>query len=281
MNKYIISLSFLSLLFFSCEEENLNNIAANQFVVEAFIFAGEPIDDIRIKSTFPLADEVDNSSPIDDATVTLIKEGQRFPLVSSGGDGLYHYPNDDVTVETNDIFQLEIEHNGITAIAETRVPTPTTGLRISQDSIKVPQLPLSAGRDSIVAVIGAFLRNSVIVANWDNPNEDLYFMVVESVNDTIDPIFPAQVIDALSGFRFVSEPTDDEALVFFSGSLVSFDTYSVKVYHINQEYAALYENRNQDSRDLNEPPSNIQNALGVFSAFNSQETFFEVVPDDR
>jgi len=36
-------------------------------------------------------------------------------------------------------------------------------------------------------------------------------------------------------------------------------------------------NRNQDSRDLNEPPSNVQNALGVFSAFNSQEAFFEVV----
>ncbi len=54
---------------------------------------------------------------------------------------------------------------------------------------------------------------------------------------------------------------------------------SVKVYQINQEYADLYENREQDSRGLNEPPSNIKNALGVFSAFNSQEAFFEVVKD--
>ena len=30
-----------------------------------------------------------------------------------------------------------------------------------------------------------------------------------------------------------------------------------------------FENRTQDSRDLNEPPSNIRNGLGVFSAFNS------------
>ncbi|MEM6800841.1 MAG: hypothetical protein AAF696_05525, partial [Bacteroidota bacterium] len=62
-----------------------------------------------------------------------------------------------------------------------------------------------------------------------------------------------------------------------AGTIESFGQYSVKVYHINQEYADLYENREQDSRDLNEPPSNITNALGVFSAFNSQETFFEVV----
>lgn len=279
MKKYTILLSFITVLFFSCEEENLNNIAENQFVVEAFLFAGEPIDDIRIKSTFPLSSEEDISSPINDATVTIIKDGQRFPLVSSGNDGLYHYPNNDVAVETNDVFQLEVTHNGLTAIAETTVPTPTTGLQLSQDSIKVPQLPFSAGRDSIVAVIGRFMRNSVVRADWENPNEDFYFMVVESVSDTIDPIFPAQVLTALEGFRFVSEPTEDATIVFLAGGLVSFDTYSVKVYHINEEYTALYENRNQDSRDLNEPPSNVENALGVFSAFNSQEKFFEVVRD--
>lgn len=280
MKKYTILLSLLALFFCACEEENLNNIAANQFVVEAFIYAGEPIDDIRIKSTFPFANEEDTSSPINDATVTLIKNGQRYALVSSGKEGLYHYPNDDVIVETNDVFQLEIEHNGIIATAETTVPTPTTGLNLSQDSLKVPQLPFSAGRDSIVAAIRKFMGNSRIEANWDNPNEDLYFMVVESVSDIIDPIFPAQVIDALARFRFVSEPIEDASLAFLGGSLVSFDTYSVRVYHINQEYAALYENRNQDSRDLNEPPSNVTNALGVFSAFNSQTAFFEVVRDD-
>ncbi len=279
MKNYILLLSITCLLFFSCEEENLNNIAANQFVIEAFIYAGEPIADIRIKSTFPLSQEEDTSAPINDATVTLIKDGQRYPLVPSGNEGLYHYPGDDVTVQTNDVFQLEVIHNGITATAETIVPTPTMGLSLSEDSLKVPRLPLSEGREAIVEAIGNFLRNSSIEATWDNPNEDFYFMVVESVSDTIDPIFPTQVIDALASFRFVSEPTEDASLSFLGGTLVSFGTYSVRVYHINQEYTALYENRTQDSRDLNEPPSNIQNALGVFSAFNSQEAFFEVAKE--
>ncbi|MFK7981211.1 MAG: DUF4249 family protein [Saprospiraceae bacterium] len=279
MKKYIILFPLISLFLLSCGEENLNNIAANQFVIEAFIYAGEPIADIRIKSTFPLSQEEDTSAPINDATVTLIKNGQRYALVSSGNEGLYNYPGDDVSVETNDVFQLEVVHNGITATAETMVPTPTMGLILSEDSLKVPQLPFSEGREAIVAAIGDFLRTSRIEATWNNPTEDLYFMVVESVSDTIDPIFPAQVIDALARFRFVSEPTDTESLTFLGGTLVSFGTYSVKVYHINQEYAALYENREQDSRDLNEPPSNVQNALGVFSAFNSQEAFFEVAKE--
>jgi len=267
MSKYTLYLSLIALLFCACDEENFNNIAENQFVVEAFLYAGEPIDDIRIKTTFPLAQEEDTSAPINDAEVTLIKNGERYSLIPSGNEGFYNYPNDDLSVNTNDIFQLEVVHNGITAQAETIVPTPTVGLGLSQDSIKVPLLPFSEGRDSIVAAIGRFLRNSSIEATWDNPNSDLYFMVVESVSDTIDPIFPGQVIEALARFRFVSEPTDENSLTFLGGTLVSFGTYAVKVYHINQEYAALYENRNQDSRDLNEPPSNVQNALGVFSAY--------------
>jgi len=42
---------------------------------------------------------------------------------------------------------------------------------------------------------------------------------------------------------------------------------------MNQEYTALYDNRTQDARDLNQPSSNVQNALGIFSVFNSQEAF--------
>lgn len=277
MKKYILSFSLASLLFISCEEENLNNIAANQFVVEAFLYAGEPIDDIRIKSTFPLSDEEDTSTPINDASVTLIKNGQRYALLASGDAGYYAYPDDDLNVETSDLFQLEVVHNGITATAETIVPTPTTGLGISQDTIKVPRLSFGNGNEAIVAAIREFLLSSTIEAKWDNPEEDLYFMVVESLRDTIDPIFPGPVIDALERFRFVSEPTEESSIIFLAGTLVSFGTYTVKVYHINQEYAQLYENRQQDSRDLNEPPSNVLNALGVFSAFNSQETYFEVV----
>ena len=277
INKHYLIFVVLSLFFLACADENLNDIAANQFVVEAFIYAGEPIDDIRIKSTFPLSEEDDLSTPINNAQVTIIKEGQRFDLMPSGNDGFYNYPGNDVSIETGDVFQLEVIHNGITATAETVVPTPTRGLQISTDSLKVPLLPFSQGRDAIVATIQNFLMNSRIEATWENQEEDLYFMVVEIVDDNMMPIFPDQVLEALSPFRFVSEPTTESSITFLGGSLVSFGTYAIKVYHINQEYAALYENRNQDSRDLNEPPSNINNALGVFSAFNSQEALFQVV----
>ncbi len=273
---YLFTVVCVWTIFLSCEEENLNTIAENQYVVEAFIYAGEQVDDVRIKTTFPLSEAEDISTPINTAQVTLMKGGQEYQLTSFGDEGYYRYTGSDLTVETGDVFDLVVEHNGITATATTIVPTPTMGLTLSTDSLLVPQLPLSEGRDAIVEAIGNFLRGSSVEARWDNPTNDLYFMVVEAVSDTLDPIFPAVVLDALARFRFVSEPTDGETISFLGGTLESFGTYSTRVYHINDEYAALYENRTQDSRDLNEPPSNVQNALGVFSAFNSQEAFFEV-----
>ena len=58
--------------------------------------------------------------------------------------------------------------------------------------------------------------------------------------------------------------------------LTHFGNHRLKLYRINDEYTDLYEGFNQDSRDLNEPPSNIHGALGVFSAFSADSTFFEV-----
>jgi len=59
-------------------------------------------------------------------------------------------------------------------------------------------------------------------------------------------------------------------------TLTQFGTYRVKIYRVNQKYADLYESRNQDSRELNDPNSNIINGLGIFTAFNSDSIFFEI-----
>jgi hypothetical protein len=51
----------------------------------------------------------------------------------------------------------------------------------------------------------------------------------------------------------------------------------VRVYRVNKEYADLYRSRQQDTRSLNEPLTNVQNGLGVFSAFASDSVAVFVV----
>ena len=240
-------------------------------VVEAFLFAGEPVDDIRLTATVPLGEDPALAPTIDDADVRLIKDGQTFVLESLGGDGQYHYPGTDLSVDEGDVFRLEVSYFGRVATGETVVPGPPVNVDIDGDTLFAPAWG-GRGRGG-----GGFnAAESQLVVTWDNVAELLHFVVVESLEDDTEAIFPEQLLERLGRFRLITEPTTDP---FFAVNLLllrDLGMHQALVYRVNEEYAELYENRTQDSRDLNEPPSNITDGLGVFSAFNSRWVLFEV-----
>ncbi|MFC2076767.1 hypothetical protein ACFLT7_06770 [candidate division KSB1 bacterium] len=112
------------------------------------------------------------------------------------------------------------------------------------------------------------------MVSWDNPTGELFFVTVENVED--DPLPVESRFKGMS-FRFRSTPTTNDTFLVNRGQITHLGQHLARVYRINQEYADLYISRQQDSRDLNEPLSNIENGLGVFSAFNSDSLFFNAV----
>jgi hypothetical protein len=114
---------------------------------------------------------------------------------------------------------------------------------------------------------------------WSNPNADPYYVVVESTAEgEPETILPDNGFGGrFRGFRLINQPTRANYQDINTGQLEVLGPHRAIVYHVNDEYAALYENRQQDSRDLNEPPTNIEGGLGVFSAFSSVSVSFEVV----
>ena len=275
MSKYTFTASIvLGIIFLSSctkvEELDLEN----NFVVEAFLFGNEPIDNIKLKTTYPLDATEDISYPINDAAVQLLKNGNVYELQPSGNEGLYHYTGNDLSVNTGDVFQLEVNYNNRVATAHTTIPTPPTNVSINLETVSIPRVGFNpAGIQSLREVLQGLLIN----VTWDNPNEAWHYVVVENIEQDDDPIFPPQLEEALQNFRFVSEPTQSNSQIVIGAGLRHYGTHKVTVYHVNQEYADLFENRTQDSRDLNEPPSNVDNALGIFTGFASQSVFFEVV----
>jgi hypothetical protein len=275
MSKYTFPIFFVLLIFLfsSCiKVEELN--FENNFVIEAFIFGNEPIDNIKLKTTYPLEATEDISDPINDATVQLLKNGNVYELQPSGNEGLYHYAGNDLSVSSGDVFQLEVNYNNRVATANTTIPTPPTNVAINLQTVSIPRVGFSPAE---IQTLREVLQGLFINVTWDNPNEAWYYVVVENIEQDDDPIFPPQLEEALQNFRFVSDPTQSNSQIVIGAGLRHYGTHKVTVYHVNQEYADLFENRTQDSRDLNEPPSNIENALGIFTGFASQSVFFEVV----
>lgn len=247
-----------------------------KFVVEGFIFAGEPIGDIRIKEQIDL-NEVDSVERfITDAQVVLLKENVAYPL--SHVEGSYHYIGDDLSVEAGDHFRLEATVGGRTAYAETTVPEPTSGLAISSNQLVVPPIMLSFG---VLQQLQQLFFTARITASWDNPNDELHFIVVEPVVSEIDSIFPTgfpqEGIDFLSSFKFAPQAIEVDTFSIVGIAFESYGRHSAKVYRVNQEYADLFNNPEQDSRDLSVPPSNVVNGFGIFSAFAADSIFFDIV----
>ena len=164
-----------------------------------------------------------------------------------------------------------------TVTAATTVPLATKGLQISDDKIHIPHIPLDLTTRDLIVRLFAEARLRV---NWNNDDQQLHFISVESLN-TFDPIFPqnfpAGVITLFRTFRYVTAPNRENSYEILGLSLESYGRYRVKVYRVNKEYADLFDNQAQDSRDLNQPPSNVKNGFGIFSAFASDSVFFDVV----
>ena len=242
-------------------------------VVEAFLYAGLPVSDIRLTNANPLNRDDSVAAPVNDAAVRLIKGGRIYDLVQTDTQGRYHYPGNDLAVEAGDEFRLEIAAGGHEVSAVTTVPPKPVGVALSDSELVVPRLgggPRGPQEEGVLTV------------TWDNSAGRMHFVVIESTG-TGDPdyIFPDFVRNRLAGFRLVTRPTDENFYDIRVLNLEVLGPHRAHVHRVNQEYADLYNNRNQDSRDLNEPPSNIQGGLGIFSAFNSESADFDVVRSDE
>ncbi len=246
-------------------------------VIEAFIFAGEAVEDIRVTSTLPFSSTDTLASPINDATIRLIKNGTSYALTASGTNGYYHYPGQDLTVSPGDQFRLEMEYMGQLATAETTVPPPPIDVVMDSTIMEVPSFEFGGGgpRGGGPGGAGAGLDNSLTVT-WDNTSDLLHYVVINGLEENHESIFPEFIGQRIGRFRFISEPNREN---FFEINLLILEglgAHEARVYRVNQEYADLYESRVQDSRDLNEPPNNVDGALGIFSAFNSTAIPFDV-----
>lgn len=249
-----------------CSDDSDLVMSQEMIVVQAYLYAHEPVNDIRLTRTLPLDVETDTEpEPVNDADIRLIKEEMHFALDASPGDsGYYHYPGDDLVVRAGELFTLQVEHEGQLLQAQTIVPEAPEGVTISRTSTYIPNM-----EDIFLGEID--MNDLIVSVNWNNYDEALYFVTIENIENN-----PLSISDE-DGFlrggnmrrRMVFRPTRMDE---FRISPMQFEYYGkhlVKVYHVNQEYADLFDSQEQDSRTLNEPLTNIQNGLGIFSAFHS------------
>jgi hypothetical protein len=236
--------------------------------VRAYLYADEPVTDIQLTTTYAITSDDTIGAPINDAVVSLEKNGQVYQLVSTPGDsGYYHYAHTDLTVSSGDKFTIIVGYNGETITAETTLPSPPQNVAISTDRFVIDTTPSG----------GFITDSSSVTVSWDQESaEHYYFVVIKNIESTLVYI-DERLADLPGIFRsFRSAPSQDNEYVIRRFDVTYKGRHEVRVYSVNQEYADLYEFGLQDSRNLNEPKTNIKNGLGIFAGFSSEVTHFTV-----
>lgn len=253
---------------------------SDNYVVEGFIFANEPVNNIKIKRIKPLIPEDTVDRVIDNALVILSDGDNAFTLDFNAKTGKYGTQNPGLQIIPGKTYFLEVTVGTRKATSETVIPEKPDGVLLNADTILIPELTLNLGlRDQIIQLF----NEARIALQWDNPAEESFYVVIEErVNEVdFDAILPDEVPDdareLLNSFRFISEPTQETSFDIIGVALQTYGLHVAKVYKVNKEYEDLFNNLEQDSRDLNEPPSNISGALGIFTAFAADSVFFNIV----
>lgn len=274
LNKIIpvLFLVFIS----SCEDVPDFDQGESEPVVEAFIYEGESVDDIYLKKTVPFNSGSDiEPEPINDAIITISNNGQDFVLSQVTNEpGRYFYDGADLSINIGDSYQLAFEYEDRMISSITTIPNKPNDVLISTDLIEIPEInslqDLRGFRESF---------QKTIDVSWNNGDGSYFYLVIENIEDRPSSIDPTDIFgDVGLNFEFTSEPTQEG--LFQLRPMIHYSQYGRHkgtIYKVNKEYALLYETSAQDSRDLNEPYTNINNGLGIFSGFSSQEFYFYVI----
>ncbi|MBN2288610.1 MAG: DUF4249 family protein [Candidatus Glassbacteria bacterium] len=259
-------------------------------VVQGYLHAGRQVSDIRLTSTLGLGSRDTLSPPINDAQVQLIKNGICYLLEPVfGKQGYYSFseriltegdcpggdcPDAELSVETGDVFRLEVFYFDKVATAETTVPPPPVGVAVNPGVLRV-----SAGNYHIPGQYssgGLFAEDTAVAVtvSWQDDGRSMYYMTMSTLEinpPKIDPDCPL----IRPGEYFSPSITGDHFPIGWS-NITHYGRHRIRIYRFGQEYVDMYLTRNQDTRDLNEPLTNIDNGLGVFTAVNSVDLYFNV-----
>jgi hypothetical protein len=264
------------LLLGSCFSPELEFEDQYLVVVEAYLYSGSDLAEIRLTSMISFGNDSTGGEGIDDAVVTLSNRNGSWILQNNPGDSGRYYPAETIQVEPGDTFSILIEANDEILRSRTVVPQVPPQISLSAGSIYIPRIEDPAEQWSVEFP-------DPIELTWDNPAMNYYFFKIENIQDNPESIMPDPPDDlpfARGGFVFqlITRPVNGELYSINMRDLTHFGTHRIIVFSVNQEYVELYETQEQDTRKLNEPYSNIENGLGIFTSFSSDTLYFEVIP---
>lgn len=270
MKKTILHITYLfiaTVLLSSCDDNTIEILDTKSVVVQSYLYANNPVDSFRVTQSIGYSETSNNIVTFDDLSIS-INDGVDNYLLQSIGDG--YYQNLDLIVEGGQDYSMTFETDGTTISSITYIPEKKEAT-VSPTQISVDKV--------YAGVFSPPTQTDPITVSWDNTEGEYYYVIVENIEDDPEYINEnfANIDTDTERPQIITEPQIiSDHNIDTRRDIQFFGTYRIIVYRVNPEYAALYTTSESTSSSLVEPPSNIENGLGIMTGISSDTIYFEV-----
>ena len=262
----------------ACTNEGDSYLDLETPVVEGYLFVDSDFDHFRLSKAIPYTEDgTGEKETIDNAEVKLTVDGNEFYLTPMGDTlGSYILLDTSMTVTPGMQAAFEFEMDGVLVSATTSIPEKPQSISVSPSYISLEKIESTSTPTTT--------DDETIEVSWENNDSSYFYVKMECMED--DPEFVNERIEEMmeedEDFDIeemksqVSRPERTNIFNLRSRQIVFFGTYRIVVYHINDEYANLFEQLDNSSNSITEPQTNIVNGKGIFTGVATDTLYFDV-----
>jgi len=265
MRRIILILSSFTVMLASCEK-NYQPFTDTP-IIESYLSPGaHPV--IKIYRQIPFESDVTYSSDNIDSLAVTLKYNDKTTLLKPVGDSCYS--DTSLSIEENTKYTLSFEFNSRNVSAYTSVPAKPVDYTQSVTGISLQKM------DSTFTPGGSFEMPDPVKLTWKNDDTSYYIVVVENMETTLDPVRDFGTTTAPPNM-FRERPTTASGLELRPMEFRYFGKHRIILFHVQPDYASLYDNNNtSSSQNLTNPSTSITNGYGIFTGLNSDTLYLEV-----
>ncbi|KIA95494.1 hypothetical protein OC25_06560 [Pedobacter kyungheensis] len=250
--KQLLFLLIVTLTYVACKKDEGDSTIAGRPIIEAYLINDKAVS-LKVYEQKGLLDTASYGAAITGLNITF-SNGAKTITLNETANGVYTSTATDLVVPGNSC-SFNFNYNGKVISGETTVPAKPVAFASSSSEQGVPNPDPDSSSTAFTAVN----------FTWNNSNKGYYLMVFRNQDDTPNRIG--------SGFGRRNAYEDREE---YLGQVSAYKTqrmtfqfsgyYDVYLYHINPEYNNILNSSSNSSLNLTNPPTNIKNGLGIFTA---------------
>ncbi len=265
-----------SIIFFglnACDDNDLlpfNDIP----VVESYLTINKPIS-LQISRKTAYDENVALSEDDINGLQVKIKFDNQSRIIPSSGNGLYtdlaFIPQEGTT------YELEFTFNNKTVTSSTQIPSKPVNFQQSVSTIEVQGITMGGGFGGGPGGTRPEMPDPVKLT-WTNNDSGYYMVVIENVETSPTAIYDfGDNADDAPRRIFRNEPTQSNQYEIAAMNFQYYGRHRLILFHLNAEYAALYNDNGTTSQNLTNPITNVENGLGIFTGINADTLMISVV----